>query len=524
MAVEILILSGSRQGERLVFEGEQFRAGDEPACEVFFNPARDPAAQGRMLLFRRSDEGWSVLPMGHPGLMLDHEPLAEATTIRSGQVVRLSADGPDFRFRVVAASEARTPAFAPPGPAVLPAGVPAAASPDVSAARHPRGWSTTPVLATDSAPPPAPAVDLDAMVRATAAAPSLVPPTPTAEKDEGTTRLVVISALAGIGLAALVILAGWAIMNAARRAPTPAPPVNGPVSAESGEPVPPPPPERPPSKPKEQPKSEPAPVASPEATPRPDADTWEAALEPVRKAVYLLQVEQTLPNGSAMAWPFAGCCAISPNTLLTTGNVGCELLRFRYKRFRIYATRPDDAFRQEIGEIRVRTDYFEHESDRPRQRYCDLALLSVEGPLPSVAEVATDDDLAGLEGLPVGLISYPHEGNNVTSHDMFPLKVTEGRTFLVRALMPDTAGSPLCLDLTADVPPNAYGSPVFLKSGKLVGVYNEPPEQAEAVGIKNLHFVTVVHPQLIERGLRDRDETLWVEPRVQAGPDSGKKP
>src|SRR5512138_254502 len=104
MAVEFLILSGSRQGERLVLEGEQFRVGDEPACELFFNPAADPPARGRMLLFRHSDDGWSVLPIGAPGMLLDHDPLSEARSIRSGQVVRMSADGPDFSFRLVASA------------------------------------------------------------------------------------------------------------------------------------------------------------------------------------------------------------------------------------------------------------------------------------------------------------------------------------------------------------------------------------------------------------------------------------
>jgi hypothetical protein len=58
MAVEILILSSARQRERLVLEGNELWVGTDPACDVFFNPERDPATKGCGALLRLEDDGW----------------------------------------------------------------------------------------------------------------------------------------------------------------------------------------------------------------------------------------------------------------------------------------------------------------------------------------------------------------------------------------------------------------------------------------------------------------------------------
>ena len=38
MAVEILILSGARKGEKLMIERREFRVGSDPGCEIYFDP------------------------------------------------------------------------------------------------------------------------------------------------------------------------------------------------------------------------------------------------------------------------------------------------------------------------------------------------------------------------------------------------------------------------------------------------------------------------------------------------------
>ena len=64
MAVEILILSGARQGERLVLDRREFRVGSEPNCEVRFDVERDSAVKGRSAWFRLQEDGWQLRSTG----------------------------------------------------------------------------------------------------------------------------------------------------------------------------------------------------------------------------------------------------------------------------------------------------------------------------------------------------------------------------------------------------------------------------------------------------------------------------
>jgi hypothetical protein len=314
-------------------------------------------------------------------------------------------------------------------------------------------------------------------------------------------------------LASLVLAVGWSLVK-------PSVPYAGPVS--------------PPPKVEEQLEVAPAPKKKPRrkhetplVPPAPVQPAPAAPLQSARAAMYLLQIEQRLPDGATMAYPQATCCAVSDTELLTTGNVGCELLRFRAQKYQIYATRPEERVKLPVTEIRIRPDFIEHEADRQARRYCDLALLSVKGRLPAPAPIAAREDLGPPrleEGVRFGILGYPHDGSKITPHDQFKLEHFEGRVFVVRALEPQTAGTPLCLDLTAQLPANAYGFGVFTPEGKLLGLYNEPPGEEEARGMKNLHVVTAVHPEFIDRGLHGRDERLWVEPKVRDAEASGSKP
>ena len=62
MAIEIFILSGSRRGQRLTLDAQQFRAGCDPECEVRFDPQLEPAASERAAVFRLHGDGWYVHP------------------------------------------------------------------------------------------------------------------------------------------------------------------------------------------------------------------------------------------------------------------------------------------------------------------------------------------------------------------------------------------------------------------------------------------------------------------------------
>jgi hypothetical protein len=485
MAAEIVILSGSRQGERLVLESEQFRAGDEPACEIYFNPALDPGARGRVVLFRHREDGWNVLPLGSPGLLLDYDPLGDATTIRSGQVVRMSADGPDFSFRVVKTAEAPQTPATPPMPPVKP----------------------SPVV------PSAP-VDLLQVLSAAASGPAILrappepPPTPLGRRP-----LFLAGIAAGVMALAFVLTLGWWAFQPAGEEETAhgvEPPLAQAETARAGNTsVPDITPPQPPQ------------VESPAPPPSKPAGPAADPLGTAKQALYLLQIEQRMPDNSTVVYPYATCCAVSRRELLTTANVGCELLRSRARKYKIYATRPEEPAKLTVTEIRIHRDFLAHETDRQRRRYCDLALLAVDGQLPVSAAVAGRADLvppALEEGVRLTLAGYPHDGQKLTVHDRLALQAFEGKVFVIRALAPQASDTSLCLDLIAPLPENAFGFGVFTRTGKLLGIYNEPPDETEARGMKNLHIVTTVHPEQIERGLRERDEKLWVEPRVRDVP------
>jgi hypothetical protein len=98
VSIAIHILSGSRCGEEVCLDAEEFRVGDTPQCEIYFDPRRDVSSEGQSALFRLQEDGWYVRPGGGRDLLLNHSLMERETRIRSGDVVRLSESGPDFLF------------------------------------------------------------------------------------------------------------------------------------------------------------------------------------------------------------------------------------------------------------------------------------------------------------------------------------------------------------------------------------------------------------------------------------------
>ena len=100
MAVEILILSGARQGERLVFDKREFKVGSDAGCEVLFDSDRDPSIRGRSAMFRCQEDGWHVRCAGGD-VLVNQRTVTGWMRVRSGDVVRMSQLGPDFSFSLV---------------------------------------------------------------------------------------------------------------------------------------------------------------------------------------------------------------------------------------------------------------------------------------------------------------------------------------------------------------------------------------------------------------------------------------
>jgi hypothetical protein len=98
MSVEILIVSGARQGTRLRVDETSFRVGDSPTDTVVFDPEQDTGCRGRRVAFQREENGWRVGNEGDVPVFVNQDELTESRSIRSGDIVRMSPEGPDFSF------------------------------------------------------------------------------------------------------------------------------------------------------------------------------------------------------------------------------------------------------------------------------------------------------------------------------------------------------------------------------------------------------------------------------------------
>ncbi len=114
MRVSLCVLSGSRRGEYVELDADEFRVGGEPSCDVYFRPESDAAARGVCLRLHRDDAGWRISPASGRGSLVNQQVLEATLPIRSGDIVRLSPDGPDFRFSLVEVVANGHPGSRPP--------------------------------------------------------------------------------------------------------------------------------------------------------------------------------------------------------------------------------------------------------------------------------------------------------------------------------------------------------------------------------------------------------------------------
>jgi len=105
MVVELEILSGSRFGEKLRFERDSVTVGAQADCDLCFDPTGSPVAAGKRAVLMLREDGWWLECVQGSGWMVNHEPVRGSCPLRSGDVVRLSQLGPEFRFVVLTGAE-----------------------------------------------------------------------------------------------------------------------------------------------------------------------------------------------------------------------------------------------------------------------------------------------------------------------------------------------------------------------------------------------------------------------------------
>jgi hypothetical protein len=117
MAIEILILSGARQGQRFTFEGERILVGDRADDDVRFDPGQDPDAWGKIASIHLDTDGWRITNEGTGTWLVNQDPIDPkgSQRLRSDDVVRLSEAGPDFCFQIVTSRSRRSCPLPPEG-------------------------------------------------------------------------------------------------------------------------------------------------------------------------------------------------------------------------------------------------------------------------------------------------------------------------------------------------------------------------------------------------------------------------
>lgn len=103
MPIQLLILSGARRGEQLEFAKESVSIGDDRASDVYFSAWKHPGVKGKRAQLVLDKAGWRIQNQGEGDWYLNQSivPVYGASPLRSGDIVRLSELGPDFRFSVV---------------------------------------------------------------------------------------------------------------------------------------------------------------------------------------------------------------------------------------------------------------------------------------------------------------------------------------------------------------------------------------------------------------------------------------
>jgi len=148
-SVVLRIASGPRAGEMLGLDCHEFSVGPTEQCQVHFDPEQYPGVTGRSLVLRREAESWRIKQEGRGGLIVNRQPVEQTASIRSGDLVRMSAWGPDFQFII---QEPNEESLAKIAAAFLPAG--SGADSSSSARPLPTPQAAAPAMAPPSAPAP----------------------------------------------------------------------------------------------------------------------------------------------------------------------------------------------------------------------------------------------------------------------------------------------------------------------------------------------------------------------------------
>ena len=74
MIVEVLVLSGARQGEVIELLGDRFRIGTSRDDDIYFSPLSHPTIEDRSVIVWRDREGWALKNNGKGDILIKQRP------------------------------------------------------------------------------------------------------------------------------------------------------------------------------------------------------------------------------------------------------------------------------------------------------------------------------------------------------------------------------------------------------------------------------------------------------------------
>ncbi|HVC98207.1 MAG TPA: FHA domain-containing protein [Pirellulales bacterium] len=281
-------------------------------------------------------------------------------------------------------------------------------------------------------------------------------------------------------------------------------------------PDPPPPPIVPPVKP---PDEKPASITPPTPPPPVPDDPWKVAKEAGLPAYRLIAIEDPKTETT---WPYAGAVIVAPQALLTTADVGVELATFQARGMSIKILRDSHDAGMPVDRVRIHAAF--QTATREEQLYFDLAILSTKERLTGAAALASAAELAAIErGQPLACVAINHNGEPIDRFHQLQPEWQMGNALPVTRL-PSGAGAPRVLPLRGAFSDKWLGSPIFSDQGHLVALYCEPAPDDGGLPGRAVHFAKLIEPQLIELGLSQPENPIWVAPVVPPEPPSKKEP
>lgn len=109
MGAKITVMSGSRQGQAFTVTKNGFSVGNGFQSDLQFDLTVDPDCEGQQISILLQDDKWYLHNSSRRSLYLNHDVVKESTGLRSGDLIRLSLDGPDLLFEIHSSNELQPP-------------------------------------------------------------------------------------------------------------------------------------------------------------------------------------------------------------------------------------------------------------------------------------------------------------------------------------------------------------------------------------------------------------------------------